>query len=127
MRKAAMFNTPEHVYQHAIVPLRMEGVSSNGDSTGIWRNDAPNSALWCRPQALIRAKEDRSLLEYDFTYAEKEQEKLCKEPVMITSSRNPDLAGLVTMHIVDSMKDLKLKKPKRLWWRSMSSLHVEER
>ena len=110
MRKAAMFNTPEHVYQHAIVPLRMEGVSSNGDSTEIWRNDAPNSALWCRPQALIRAKEDRSLLEYDFTYAEKEQEKLCKEPVMITSSRNPDLAGLVTMHIVDSMKDLKLKK-----------------
>ena len=110
MRKAAMFNTPEHVYQHAIVPLRMEGVSSNGDLTEIWRNDAPNSALWCRPQALIRGKEDRGLLEYDFTYAEKEQEELCKEPVMITSSRNPGLAGLVKMHIVDSMKDLKLKK-----------------
>ena len=110
MRKAAMFDTPEHVYQHAIVPLRMEGVSSNGDSTVIWHNDAPNSALWCRPQALIRAKEDRGLLKYDFAYAEQEQEKLCKEPVEITSSRNPGLAGLVNMQIVDSMKDLKLKK-----------------
>ena len=79
MRKAAMFDTPEHVYQHAIVPLRMEGVNNNGDITEVWRNDTPNSALAYRPQALIRPKEDRNLLSYDFTYSENERAKLCEK------------------------------------------------
>ena len=73
MRSASMFNAAENMYQHAIVPLRMEGVKSNGDTAVIWKNESPNSAYSCIPQALIRSKEDKALLEYDFTYTEAEQ------------------------------------------------------
>ena len=110
MRSASMFNAAENMYQHAIVPLRMEGVKSNGDTAVIWKNESPNSAYSCRPQALIRSKEDKALLEYDFTYTEAEQKELEASPIIIRSFRNPDRSYQVRHQIMDSMKDLKLKK-----------------
>ena len=105
-----MFNAAENMHQHAIVPLRMEGVKSNGDTAVIWKNESPNSAYSCRPQALIRSKEDKALLEYDFTYTEAEQKELEASPIIITSFRNPDRSYQVRHQIMESMKDLKLKK-----------------
>jgi hypothetical protein len=61
---------------------------SDGDQREIWRNETPNSAYSCRPQALIRAKEDRGLLKYDFSYTEEEQRKLEDAPTTIVSFRN---------------------------------------
>ena len=110
MRSVDMYHEGDHIYQHAVVPLRLEGVMRNGDQTVIWKNETPNSAFSCRPQALIRGKEDRELIAYDLNYVEKEQAKLEASSTTVVSFRSPDQAYDVNHKIIDSMKDLKLKK-----------------
>ena len=110
MKSSAMFNMAENIYQHAIAPLRMEGTNRiTGDIDVIWRNSAPNSPFSCRPYMLIRRPEGQCE-KYDFEYTESCIKRLEEEPSAIVSMRNPGAAKQVEHKIMDSMKDLKLKK-----------------
>ena len=105
-----MYLDGDNIYQHAIVPLQLEGTDSEGVETVIWKNETPNSAFMCRPQALIRGKEDRTLVKYDLSYAEREHAALEASPTTVVSSRYPDTSYNIAHTIIDSMKDLKMKK-----------------
>ena len=111
MQTASMYQADENIYQHSIVPLRMEGFKSDGTSDTLWRNRAPNAAKACRPSTLIRSKETKEVVAYDVRYVEKEIKKLQEESAAVVSFRdNPDKAYQVKHEIKSTMKDLKMKK-----------------
>ena len=57
MRSKKMLGMKENIYQHSVVPLRLEHVKGENEVEILWENPSPNSATWCRSQTLIREKE----------------------------------------------------------------------
>ena len=109
MKSKKMLGMKENIYQHAIVPLRLEQIKGDGEVDMIWQNPAPNSAVWCRTQILIRKKEG-ACVEYAIPYTDKCRKELQEKPSTIVSFRNKGTAYQVEHIIHDTMKDLKLKK-----------------
>ena len=57
-KSCSMKNTVSNMFQHSIVPLRLECSDPNtSERKVVWKNPAPNSAKWCRPIFLVRMKE----------------------------------------------------------------------
>ncbi len=110
MQTADLYQADENIYQHSIVPLRMDGIKSDGTSDTLWRNRAPNAAKGCRPTSLIRSKESTAVVQYDVNYIEREINKLHEESCAVVSFRNPDTAYQVEHEIKSTMKDLNMKK-----------------
>lgn len=76
--------------------------NSEGATTVLWKNETPNSAFTCRPQALIRGKEDKTLVQYDLDYAEREQAVLESSPTTVVSTRFP----VSSKHYICYLSDL---------------------
>ena len=61
-------------------------LSRTNETTVLWTNPFPNSPYACRPQALIRVKEDDAVSAI-IPYTDKCRDELNKEPVMVTPFR----------------------------------------
>ena len=110
MQTASNYQAAENIYAHAIVPIRMEGIKSDGTTETLWQNRAPNAARVCRPYSLIRSQESTDVVTYDVEYVDREIKKLQSESAAVVSFRNPCVAHQVTHEINSTMKDLKMKK-----------------
>ena len=102
-KSASMINASDHVFQYSMVPLRLEQ-----DGTTIWKNPSPNSATSTRPIFLLRAGESEERVKNLVIKATDEGRKEMEEVKMIDT--HDGLTYAVKHEIVDSMKDLKLKK-----------------
>ena len=99
----SMISASDHMFQYSVVPLRVEQ-----DSKVVWKNPTPNAAECTRPVYLLRLPEDDpAIIELVIPKTDMAREQL-KESRTLT-----DKDGIIyecTHQILDTMKDLKLKK-----------------
>ena len=100
----SMVNASDHIFQYSMVPIRLEQ-----EGTTIWKNPSPNAASSTRPIYLLRAGESEDRVKNLVIKATDEgRRQLMSDTISIET--NDGKKYNVNHEIVDSMKDLKLKK-----------------
>ena len=114
-KSKSMIGAKHHMYQYALVPLKLECCVEHDDETShmsyvpIWKNPKPNSPLWVRPVYLIREKEDdEELKKYVTMITDECRTKLQAESMVIETGDKQ--AFNVQFQIHNTMMDLKLKR-----------------
>ena len=106
-----MRDAEHHLFQHGIVPLRLEAYQNDGADDVplvLWRNLVPNSSLSLRVIFLIREKEtDPDLIDLVVGQTDISRSKLHSEGVNVEIGSK---SFQVEVQIIDSMKDIKFRK-----------------
>lgn len=99
-----MKDAAPNMFVYGIIPLQ---ININGNV--VWKNPTPNSPECLRPVYLIREKEDdEELKEYVITSTDAARSSLNAEGMVVVLKNNQAIN--VGIKIMDTMKDLKLKK-----------------
>ena len=102
-KSASMINASDHIFQYSMVPVRIEQ-----DGVTIWKNPSPNSATSTRPIFLLRAGESEERVK-DLVIKKTDEGRKDLEVARIIKT-DDESVFCVRHEIIDSMKDMKLKK-----------------
>ena len=107
-RSKSMKNSKQNMFQYGLTALRLTRINNDTSETMIWENSVPNYARSLRPVYLIRDSEtDEDLLKLVIPFTDKARDTLNDEGMRFNFEGN-DI--VVSVSIIDSMKDLKFKK-----------------